>query len=144
LEGRPGDTRGLALLPVETVLQAPKTTTLTRFAWGRTEGMGYEIHMGQTRRIHGDPLLEIFERNGAHNPDEDGCQSDAGRAMGTYLHGFFDTPDIIRKWLDAIGLQHLAVDTLQGPAARQKAYDALADHMEAHLDMAAIAALLGN
>ncbi len=143
LEGRPGKTAGLALLPVETVLQAPKTTTLTRFKWGGTEGLGYEIHMGQTRRPHGDPaLLEVLTRNEATDPDEDGCQSARGCAMGTYLHGFFDTPGIIRQWLSTIGLDHLAVGALQGPAARQKAYDALADHMETYLDMAAISALM--
>ena len=62
--------------------------------------------------------------------------------MGTYLHGFFDTPGIIRQWLSTIGLDHLAVGALQGPAARQNAYDALADHMETYLDMAAISALM--
>jgi adenosylcobyric acid synthase len=144
LEGQPGETKGLALLPVETVLQAPKTTTLTRFAWEGTEGMGYEIHMGQTHRIQADPLLDVIERNGAPNPDNDGCQSEGGRAMGTYLHGFFDTPGIIRKWLDVVGLDHLRMGVLQGPAARQNAYDALSDHMETHLDMAAIVALLGK
>ncbi|MGD9333326.1 MAG: cobyric acid synthase, partial [Desulfobacterales bacterium] len=33
LEGRPGRTAGLGLLPVETILKAPKTTTRTRFIW---------------------------------------------------------------------------------------------------------------
>ncbi len=143
LEGRPGQTAGLALLPVETVLEAPKTTTLTRFRWDTTEGMGYEIHMGQTRRPPTDsPLVDVLARNGAPDAGQDGCQSAGGRAMGTYLHGFFDTPGIIRHWLDTIGLNHLTVGSLQGPAARQKAYDALADHMEAYLDMGAISALM--
>lgn len=31
LEGAPGSTPGLGLLPVETILAVPKTTTLTRF-----------------------------------------------------------------------------------------------------------------
>jgi len=143
LEGRPGQTQGLALLPVETVLQAPKTTTLTRFRWEATEGLGYEIHMGRTRRTDADaPLVEVLTRNGAPDPDKDGCRSAGGRTMGTYLHGFFDTPGIIRQWLDTIGLDHLKVGSRQGPKARQEAYDALADHMETYLDMAAIAALI--
>lgn len=143
LEGRPGRTEGLALLPVETVLQAPKTTTLTRFRWGAAEGWGYEIHMGQTRRIGtAEPLVQVIERNGVPTEDDDGCRSFGGQAMGTYLHGFFDTPDIARKWLAGIGLGGLAVGDLHGPATRQRAYDALADHMEAHLDMKAIAALI--
>jgi adenosylcobyric acid synthase len=142
LEGRPGTSEGLALLPVETVLQAPKTTTLTRFRWDTVEGQGYEIHMGQTRRTYAEPLVQVIERSGAAAEDADGCRTADGRAMGTYIHGFFDTPDITRKWLAGPGLDHLAVAPLHGPVARQKAYDALADHLEQHLDMAAIAALI--
>jgi adenosylcobyric acid synthase len=33
IEGAPGSIAGLGLLPVETVLKAPKTTTLTDFSW---------------------------------------------------------------------------------------------------------------
>ena len=42
LEGRPGSTQGLELLPIETVLKAPKTTTLTKFCRGNDQGFGYE------------------------------------------------------------------------------------------------------
>lgn len=143
LEGRPGRTDGLGLLPVETVLQAPKTTTLTRFSWDGTEGHGYEIHMGQTtRQGPAQAMLQVAERNGLACGDADGCVADGGQAMGTYLHGLFDTPAIVRKWLDGIGLARLAVGELQGPLARNQAYEALADHMEAHIDMAAIQALV--
>jgi len=142
LEGRPGRTDGLALLPVETVLQAPKTTTLTCFRWDGIKGRGYEIHMGQTRRGPAESLVQVFERNGAACQDDDGCQAAGGRVIGTYLHGLFDTPDIVRKWLTIIGLGHLVVGSLPGLMARHQAYEDLADHMEQHLDMAAIAALL--
>jgi adenosylcobyric acid synthase len=144
LEGRPGRTNGLALLPVETVLQAPKTTTLTCFRWEGIEGRGYEIHMGQTRRGRAGSLVQVFERNGAPCDDDDGCQAAGGRAIGTYLHGLFDTPRIVRKWLAQIGLGHLKVGSLPGLMARHQAYEELADHMEKHIDMDAIAALLRN
>ncbi|MDZ7664234.1 MAG: cobyric acid synthase [Desulfotignum sp.] len=40
LEGAPGRTRGLGLLPVETILKSPKTTTLSEFEWdGKKEGV---------------------------------------------------------------------------------------------------------
>ncbi|MCP4215281.1 MAG: cobyric acid synthase, partial [bacterium] len=42
LEGKPGVTSGLELLPIETVLKAPKTTTLTRFCGDNVRGSGYE------------------------------------------------------------------------------------------------------
>ncbi len=142
LEGRPGDTEGLGLLPVETVLQAPKTTTLTEFQWEGRQGRAYEIHMGRTRRQGAVALTRVLARNGEACQDEDGCRTDDGRAMGTYLHGVFDTPAVLRHWLAEVGLGHLKTGALAGPEMRQKAYDALADHMEAHLDMRAILGLV--
>jgi len=142
LEGKPGQTEGLGLLPVETVLQAPKTTTLTRYRWDEVEGSGYEIHMGQTHRVNAEPLIQIIERNGQSCQDEDGCQAGGGRAIGTYMHGLFDSPATTRKWLAQIGLAHLSVDSPQGPQVRHQAYEALADHMEHHLDMEAITQLV--
>jgi len=142
LEGRPGKTDGLALLPVETVLQAPKTTTLTSFRWDGIEGRGYEIHMGQTRRMHAEPLVQVVERKGQPCLDDDGCQATDGRAIGTYLHGLFDTPAMVRKWLAQIGLGHLEVGSMPGLMARHQAYEDLADHMEKHLDMDAVTALI--
>jgi adenosylcobyric acid synthase len=41
LEGQPGTSKGLGLLPIETVLKAPKTTTLTQFSWEGRPGTGY-------------------------------------------------------------------------------------------------------
>ncbi len=144
LEGAPGTTEGLGLLPVETTLTAPKTTTLSRFAWGDAQGAGYEIHMGRTNRVGGSPLLTVLSQNGAApaNP-EDGCVSDNGRIMATYIHGLFDTPAVTRRWLDAVGLAD--VDTTHaaaGPAARDRSYDLLAEHFEKHVDTEAIMDLI--
>jgi adenosylcobyric acid synthase len=138
LEGQPGETPGLDLLPVDTVLKAPKTTTLTRFEWNGVGGMGYEIHMGQTLRTSGAPLLRIKARNGQAATDQDGCVSPDGRIAGTYLHGLFDDSAVIRLWLARLGLGHVAVERLDGPTVRSKAYDQLADHLENHLDVPAL------
>lgn len=135
LEGIPGASEGLGLLPVETVLKAPKTTTLTRFTWHNCRGAGYEIHMGQTRRLAGDPLFRISERNSAACRDDDGCVADDSRIIGTYIHGLFDAPGITRRWLKSIGLPDVKVSRTEGLAARDKAYDQLAAHFEAHVDV---------
>ncbi len=142
LEGRPGTSDGLDLLPVETVLQAPKTTTVTAFTWGESAGSGYEIHMGRTRLLGGQPLLAVHRRNGAACAETDGCLDPEGRAMGTYLHGFFDNPHITRKWLSAIGLSRLAVNGQAGPAFRDRQYDLLAEHFAEHVDTDLIQRLL--
>jgi adenosylcobyric acid synthase len=59
------------------------------------------------------------------------------------MHGLFDTPAIIRRWLDAVGLEHLDTgDTPAGPAARDREYDRLAEHFGQHVDTEAILRLV--
>ncbi len=143
LEGSPGDSEGLGLLPVETVLEAPKTTTRTEFSWDGETGFGYEIHMGRTSLTDGQPpLLTVFSRNGIPCRDTDGCMAATGRIMGTYMHGFFDLPGVTAKWLAWIGLPELAAGAVHGPAGRDRAYDLLAEHLTAHLDMDAVCRLV--
>ena len=142
LEGRPGDVTGLGLLPIETTLMAPKTTTLTRFSYDGTDGTGYEIHMGQTHRLAGRPLVTVLSRNGNPVNEPDGTRLPETRLMGTYLHGFFDSAAVTRRWLDAMGLNYISVSTVHGPASRDRDYDRLAAHLTTHINMKAIEALL--
>ncbi len=141
-EGRPGTTRGLGLLPVETTLKAPKTTTLSSFSWNGLQGTGYEIHMGQTQRTGGRPLVRVTDRNQVACDDADGAMANEGRCLGTYMHGFFDAPAITRHWLALIGLDKYAVPDDEGYTARDKAYDQLAAHFTEHVDMEAITRLI--
>ncbi len=142
LEGHAGSTEGLGLLPVETTLKAPKTTTLTQFSWKGQSGAGYEIHMGQTIRTAGAPLFKISARNQSPCQDEDGCVSDDARLMGTYLHGMFDNPVILKLWLSHIGLNNVDVSSIGGIEARDKEYDLLAEHFQKHVDMDPIVKLV--
>jgi adenosylcobyric acid synthase len=139
VEGPAGSSPGLGLLPAETELKAPKTTTQTSFAWDGVMGQGYEIHMGQTRRQGARPLFSIQGRNGYACSDEDGCRHNDGRILGTYIHGLFDTPEIIRRWLTGLGLAHLPVPQIPGLADRDRAYDQLARHFEKHIAVDTIA-----
>jgi adenosylcobyric acid synthase len=138
LEGHPGSTDGLGMLPVETVLKAPKTTTLSTFEWEGVVGKGYEIHMGQTRLFQGNSLLNIVERNGQICNEADGAEVGDFSVMGTYIHGIFDSPGITRLWLDKIGLCHVIVSLDQGLVERDQAYERLAEHFESHVDIEAI------
>jgi len=146
LEGAPGDTDGLGLLPLETVLKAPKTTTVSRFEWEGAPGLGYEIHMGRTasanRIASGKPanngLLNVTERNHQNCNDFDGAAADSGRVMGTYMHGFFDAAPILKKWLSLLGLSQLEPPEFCGLQGRDKQYDMLARHFERHVDVPAI------
>jgi adenosylcobyric acid synthase len=120
LEGLPGKSKGLMLLPVKTVLKAPKTTTLSRFAWQDVGGNGYEIHMGQTRQT------------------EDGCITRGSRIIRTHMHGIFDNPGITKHCLHTVGLSEIEVPDTHGLAAKDTAYDDLAVHFEKHIDTKAI------
>jgi len=142
IEGTPGSTKGLGLLPVETVLKAPKTTTLTDFRWQGICGRGYEIHMGRTDPPKEQSLMTVDRRNGIDCNDFDGCRSEDGYVVGTYMHGLFDAPEITQHWLNAIGLSQVHVDTQHGPAARDQAYEQLAEHTAKHLDIEGIIRLL--
>lgn len=137
-EGPAGSTEGLGLLPVETHLKAPKTTTLTWFSWDGIEGRGYEIHMGETLRSGGAPLFHVHERNGTPCSDRDGCVSMDSRIIGTYVHGLFDSPEITEKWLRRIGIGDVHVPESPGPAARDKDYDLLTAHFQQYIDTEAI------
>ncbi len=142
VEAKAGSTPGMGLLPVETSLKAPKTTTLTDFALEGIPGRGYEIHMGQTVLGGGRPLLTILRRNQTACNERDGCIGSDGRVLGTYLHGLFDTPEITRHWLQHIGLSELRVSRMHGPAARDRAYDMLAEHTIQHIEMKAVLSLI--
>jgi len=142
IEGRPGTTEGLNLLPVETELKAPKVTTLTRFCRHDARGHGYEIHMGQTHRIGGAALFRVKSRNNAPTSDEDGCISGDSNSLGTYIHGLFDNPAIIKFWLGHIGLDGIQTSALEGIETRKKEYDLLVEHFEKHIDVAGIMKLV--
>ncbi len=143
LEGAPGEMEGLGLLAAETRLAAPKTTTLARFAWDDIAGTGYEIHMGRTHIGNHSPWLQVIEQNGSVVDFGDGCISDDGRVLGTYMHGLFDAPEVLARWLDHIGLPGLPVPDAHGVFARDAQYDLLARHFERHADVKRLLALLG-
>jgi len=134
LEGNPGSTRGLCLLPTETFLKSPKTTTLTKFSWDDIHGRGYEIHMGRTKINNGDSMFKVHERNGESCKSTDGCMLNRFHIMGTYIHGMFDNPGIIKRWLETIGLGNIEVPKTHGPMGRNTEYDLLAEHFENYID----------
>lgn len=131
-EGTPGKTAGLNLLPVQTILKAPKTTTLSGFQWNGHKGRGYEIHMGVTQRIKGAPFVHINDRNSITCDDMDGCISEDSLVAGTYIHGFFDSPDILSAWTDMAGLD-LDKQAFTDRYSKDQSYDLLKSHFQSHI-----------
>jgi adenosylcobyric acid synthase len=134
LEGLLGSSRGLDLLPVETVLSKPKTTTLTSFLWEDKKGCGYEIHMGQTKIGDSKAAFRVLSQNGISCNKEDGCIRVDSKVMGTYIHGLFNNPEITKKWLTGLGLGHIDVSSIGGLAVREKEYDLLSEHFKKFID----------
>ena len=160
LEGEPGQTEGLNLLPVQTVLKAPKTTTLSRFSWDNVQGEGYEIHMGQTAispiSNFIKPMFKVVERNRRQcsfndsKNEYDGVIS--GNVCGTYMHGLFDSWQIRQKWLSHIGIKSLfnpagskANSASDGSALdrisrKNRDYELLKEHFIKYVDISSLVA----
>ncbi|MTD99959.1 cobyric acid synthase [Paracoccus sp. YIM 132242] len=132
-DGAAGEVAGLGLLDVDTVMALDKRLQrITGTAMGQPV-TGYEIHMGRTS---GPDCTRPF----AHVPGPDGAISPDGRIMGTYLHGLFSC-DAFR----AAFLERLGASSQPGyEAGVDQALDDLADHLEAHLDVAGLLAVAGS
>ena len=130
IEGPAATVDGLGLLDIATVMSADKSTRLVRGIHSATGTAieGYEIHLGRSEgRDCARPVVTIDGR-------PDGAGTVDGRVQGTYVHGLF-TGDAFRKaWLAHLGI----ASTLAYEVQIESALDALADHLEAHLDIEAI------
>jgi adenosylcobyric acid synthase len=133
---------GLGLLPIQTTFAGDKRTVQVQATlqapigpFADLQGIpvhGYEIHMGRSQATAETlwPLCTIGQDGGSH---PDGAVSADGRIWGCYLHGLFDNNALRHAWLHSLGWQG------EGQLFdRQRAYNRLADHFRAHLDMAAI------
>jgi adenosylcobyric acid synthase len=127
---------GLGLLPIETVFAGDKQTVQVQATLQAEVGpfadlagapiRGYEIHMGRSRPI--DETNSWLCQIGAHF---DGAVTAGGRIWGSYLHGIFDNDNLRHAWLRSLDWQATGQSF-----DREAAYNRLADHVEAHLDMA--------
>jgi adenosylcobyric acid synthase len=135
-DGKAGTVQGLGLLDIDTVMSASKTTRPVRGSHCAS-GMaieGYEIHLGETAGADcARPMLTIEGR-------ADGATSRDGRIQGTYVHGLFGSDAFRRAWLTGFG----ATSAVAYEARIEEALDALADHLEAHVDIDAILKIARN
>jgi len=142
VEGAPGASAGLAMLPVETVLEREKAlcNSVGKIAGTPFFVSGYEIHMGRTALEPGaSPLLEVTERNGVATDDFDGAKSADGQVTGTYFHGFFDRPEV-RTWF--LRLLDGGYESPRGASVADP-FELLAKHFSENLDLEKLFAIAG-
>jgi adenosylcobyric acid synthase len=129
IEGPPGEVPGLGLLEVETVLKGNKQlapVSGTHIASG-ARFVGYEMHIGHTLGpATARPLLHLDDQR------SDGAVSADGRVCGTYVHGLFVADECRASWLAALGA---SPTTHCYEASVESTLDALASHIEEHVDV---------
>jgi adenosylcobyric acid synthase len=128
IEGSPGRTRGLGLLDVTTVMTPEKS--LTRVIAVHADTIqpidAYEIHIGRTK---GRDCRRPFARV---DGKREGAVSADGRVHGSYLHGLFASDAFRGAFLARLGIA--ASDECYREKV-ESALDALAEHIEQHLDV---------
>ena len=132
IEGKSGTSEGLGLLDVETVLTPVKQLRVeqaTHLASGEAIA-GYHMHMGETTGRDRDRAFARVDGAG------EGAISADGRVMGTYLHGLFAGDGFRRAFLGNAASPDLAYE-----AGIEATLDALAAHLEKHIDIDALLAL---
>ncbi|KWV53296.1 cobyric acid synthase [Bradyrhizobium macuxiense] len=134
IEGPAGDTRGLGLLDVTTVMTEQKTLTRVAAVHAASDQSisAYEIHIGQTDGP--DRARPFASVDGA----PEGAVSVDGRIHGSYLHGLFASDEFRKAFLAQLDIP--ASDQAYG-AKVDGALDALADYIEAYLDVDGLLAL---
>ncbi|MEL7150969.1 MAG: cobyric acid synthase [Pseudomonadota bacterium] len=128
IEGTAGVDAGLGLLDVTTLMTPKKQLTEVDavHAASGTPFQGYEIHIGETDGP--DRARPFAHVNGA----PEGAVSADGRIAGSYLHGMFAVDAFRASFLERLGVaptHHAYRDTVE------ETLDALADHLDTHLDV---------
>ena len=138
LEGDAGHSAGFALLDFATVLEPEKQlrTVTGRLGLEQAEVTGYEIHAGVSSGPGLSSPAVVLDDGRV-----DGAISADGQAIGTYLHGLFETPQACSALLRWAGLER--VEQVDYHALRERDIERLADLVEAHLDTGKLRALCG-
>ncbi len=128
VESGVGTVAGLGWLDVTTTFEPEKVTTRRRGTALGHAVTGYEIHHGRVRRGGGASAWVCAG-------GEDEGATDGARHWGTSLHGIFEADGFRAAFLGVAASGSFV-------AARERQIDAVADMLEAHLDLGAVEALV--
>jgi adenosylcobyric acid synthase len=139
--GDRGDQPGLGLLPVTTTFQAHKTIRQVQAHWpagDRAPWQAYEIHMGQTITTEPlDSLVQVQDLEHISHAIQEVRPEGYRKAhiWGTYLHGLFESPAVRQALAIAAQMDHYQPNPLPWEEQQRQQYNAMADLLEAHLDL---------
>ena len=142
------ETEGLRLLPVDTVFAPVKETYRVSGVVSANSGLlsrseaaaveGYEIHMGSSTPVGSSAAPFLISRPG-RDAAGDGAMSEDGRALGTYIHGLFNSHGLRRALLEKLaewkGVELPGTADTGGQLSRDGEYDKLAETVRKSLDM---------
>jgi adenosylcobyric acid synthase len=120
---------------METVFVGDKKTVQMTGTRGQDTFTGYEIHLGRTKILRDEvsPFLQLADGR------VDGAVSADEKVIGTYFHGLFHNRTYTRQLVNDIrmkkGLAALPSDVKSDAERTEDAYNMLAKHVRANLDM---------
>ncbi len=94
--------------------------------------------MGNTEILSGIPLFKIHSRNNkdaSKTDNQDGCQSENKKIIGTYIHGLFDSKKILSKWIKQIGIKNIDLNKNSMGTSKENNYNLLKKHFEKHINL---------
>ena len=148
-------TAGLSLLavasrflPVKSTHQIEARAVLGRGLLAKATGIpirGYEIHLGQTSSVNPSRPFQIEQRSAKSCSDLDGCLSEDGNVLGTYIHGLFHNDHLRHAILSELAERKgKAWSPMISSFSIEEHYDRLAAHVRNNLNMDLVFRLLDH
>ena len=139
LAGDRGTEEGIGLLPITTGFVPEKLVQQVTAECDGRRWQAYEIHMGRSTVTQPcEPLQMVTDAAG---PRPEGLRR--GNVWGTYLHGWFEAPELRRKVAAAAGIAGHHAAPLPWAEKRREIYVRMAEHFAAHVDLDPVRRYLG-
>ncbi len=141
--GTGGCESGLGLLPMTTVLEGDKKLVRRRYKginWlNGLDWSGYEIHLGRTE-FHKNPQESfVTEEVTAANDSSLGVIDRKQKIIGTYIHGWLESPEVTKKLLALLTAETFDIP-LSFQETKEREMDELALFLEEHCEVEKILA----
>ena len=133
-----GRESGLGLLPMTTVMEGDKKLVRRRYKgknWlNGVDWTGYEIHLGRTE-FHENPQ-ELFVEAEAQATNESvlGVIDNQQKVIGTYIHGWLESPEVTKKLLALLTAEIFEI-RFSFQQNKEHEMDALAEFLEKHCEV---------